>query len=356
LSLKFWPKRVLGGHAAMIEIAPLVEIPFATVDLRAMANPLPVILAAPEFAETRRFFATAPSRSLLSPVAQALLYTLIRNQRPDQIVEIGTYKGGTTEAMARALHANGRGTAHTVSPFDVDRFGANFRSWPDALRQRTRYHPTDSMAFFMRAAQERLVLDLALIDGNHDFEFARFDIEASATRIARGGFILIDNVSQVGPFRATTEFMEAHPDWIDCGIAPMAKRCERAFDYGRTNVPHTDFFVIRAPFGYSIGADPQTFGEITWSSAPLNGVRLAVSEPVARGTLRVHCILRAFSEARIEELNAEVSRPVEGPGPIDIALDKPLLAAGSFHPYLVECWFIWLGEGRLPLTGLPTLF
>jgi hypothetical protein len=110
-----------------IVVAPLSEIPFAPIDLGTVENPIPQIVRAPEFAETERYFREAPSatRSLLNETSQALLYTVIRNQRPEHVVEIGTYKGGTSETLCRALQANGRGTLHTLSPFDAELFAGN---------------------------------------------------------------------------------------------------------------------------------------------------------------------------------------------------------------------------------------
>jgi predicted O-methyltransferase YrrM len=41
---------------------------------------------------------------------------------------------------------------------------------------------------------------LVLVDGSHEYEFASFDIDAAPKRLERGGFIVIDNVSQAGPY------------------------------------------------------------------------------------------------------------------------------------------------------------
>ena len=108
--------------------------------------------------DCERYFADSPSatRALLTPKAQALLFAIIRNLRPEHVVEIGTYKGGTAEGMARAVQANGHGMVHTVSPFDVERFEPIAARWPAELRLHMRYHPIDSMAFFMVTDHERI--------------------------------------------------------------------------------------------------------------------------------------------------------------------------------------------------------
>ena len=133
----------LGGSS--VEFAPIVDVPFVPVDLAKVANPVPAIVRGTEFEATKRFFAEGPSstRSLLTSTAQALLYTVIRNLRPNNVVEIGTYKGGTSETLSRALQANGVGTLHTVSPYDVERFGAHFNYWPQELKKHVRYHSVD---------------------------------------------------------------------------------------------------------------------------------------------------------------------------------------------------------------------
>src|SRR5262245_45771013 len=103
-----------------IDIKPIADVAYPQIDLAGLPNPVPAILAAPEFARTCEFFADNPasSRSLVSALSQALLYAVIRNLKPTHVVEIGTFRGGTTEAMSRAVHANGHGTVHTVGPFD----------------------------------------------------------------------------------------------------------------------------------------------------------------------------------------------------------------------------------------------
>jgi predicted O-methyltransferase YrrM len=52
--------------------------------------------------------------------------------------------------------------------------------------------------FFMEA--HRRQFGLVLVDGSHEYEFASFDIDAAPKRLERGGFIVIDNVSQAGPY------------------------------------------------------------------------------------------------------------------------------------------------------------
>jgi hypothetical protein len=115
---------------------PVVDDPFPHVDLAGEADPVAAMIAAPEFDRTLRYFAqdVGATRSLLPHTARALLYATIRNLRPDDVVEIGTYQGSTAEVLGRALQANGHGMLHTVSPYDAERFAPVFAQWPNEVR------------------------------------------------------------------------------------------------------------------------------------------------------------------------------------------------------------------------------
>jgi hypothetical protein len=342
----------------VVAFAPLIDVPYPSVRLSDFADPIPVIVEADEFRRTTEFFAEAPSRSLLSPTSQALLYSVVRNLRPDHVVEIGTYHGGTAEILSRALDLNGQGTMHTVSPFDPgDRFAHNFPQWPEPLRRRTIFYPTDSMAFFMQITEQRIRPGLVLIDGNHDFEYAAFDIWSAARSITPGGFIFVDNISQAGPYRAGTEFLGANPGWSDCGWIAGSVDETKAFDRGRSRVFGTDFFVLRAPFSYMVGRTPTSFGEIGWHSLDVSGITLWLTSRNQVGTLKVQCIVRAFSVGRIIEVMAETECIIDGQSDrIDIPVRRTWELEHGFIRHTVEPWFYWLGGRPLDMAQLPTLF
>jgi predicted O-methyltransferase YrrM len=339
-----------------LAVVPVMDIPCPMIDLRSSGNPVRAIMRAPDFAETRRFFAEAPSsmRSLLSDAAQALLYSVIRNLQPEHVVEIGTYKAGTTEGLARAVVANGVGIVHTISPFDAEHFAAVSVRWPAQLQHAVRYHCADSMAFFMEADKKAIRPGVVFIDGHHDYEFASFDIQAAARRLLPGGFIFVDNVSQAGPYFAAKDFLASHPDWTDCGEASPDTDETKAFFPGRSNVHDTDLFVLRRPSLRTIGKRPQTFGEVVWSGANVHGLKLSLASPSQAGTLHVQCVLRAFSEARLAELVGDGKRSIgQGEQEIDIALNSPIGTEGPYDRYALEPWLAWVGDGSLSLSALP---
>lgn len=62
-----------------------------------------------------------------------------------------------------------------------------------------------------------VVLDLILIDGNHDFEFALFDLQMAARLMRPGGIVVMDNAEQSGPFYAAKQFLDRNPAWRELG-------------------------------------------------------------------------------------------------------------------------------------------
>ena len=54
------------------------------------------------YAEAVAYFTDYPTRSLMSDHSRATLYSIIKVRRPTYIAEIGTFRAGTTEVMARA--------------------------------------------------------------------------------------------------------------------------------------------------------------------------------------------------------------------------------------------------------------
>src|SRR5262249_19859985 len=211
--------------------------------------PLLTIVESRETAEATRLFRSYPcwEHSLIEWTALALLYAVVRNQRPSHVVEIGTFKGWTAQVLARALHANGRRMLHTVGPFDPAHFLPLFQEWPPELRQRVRFYPVNSMDFFMQAERDGTQFDLVFVDGNHDYEFALFDIQCAARRMVPGGFIAIDNVSQSGPYCAAIDFLAQNPEWRNCGTPLRSGTVLKAFERGRGNMPGMDFIFLRAP-------------------------------------------------------------------------------------------------------------
>lgn len=341
-----------------LSMKPISNIAAPVVDVVTSADPVNEVLSSHEFAAACDYFADNPAaaRSLISANAQALLYCLIRNLRPHHVFEIGSYKGGTAEAIARALHANGFGSVHAVDAFMGEYLALALKLWPHALARHVQLHSTNSMAFYREMTNRDVHPALVLVDGDHDYEYAMFDISCAARAIAPGGFILIDNIAQPGPFFAGCDFLAANPDWRECGHSATDYNRDKAFDRDRTTIVNTDFMVLRAPDVHRVRARPLNLGTVQSPKGQVNGIRLSLVPPEAAGTLNVEVVLRGFGAQLVENAAAATVEVAAGTRDLRVVFEPPALIEGDFSFFTVEPWLIWRGAKPLQLRAPPQTY
>jgi predicted O-methyltransferase YrrM len=340
-----------------IEIAPISTINYPAVDLDTNEDPISMIMSAPEFSACVGFFSESPSagRSLMSPNSQALLYSIIRNQKPLHVVEIGSYRAATSEAIARALHANDKGLLHTVDPFGSETVPQIIAQWPQQLQHHVRFYPCNSMEFFMEMSALGIRPSLILVDGDHDYEFASFDIAAAARHIESAGFIFVDNISQGGPFFALADFLANHPAWIEYGNSRAKYRHGIVQDFHRTAVSNTDFSILRAPAILTLGSRPISLGQQPWPGKSLQALEIDATGSVPHGSLLIQAIMRGFGDQLFEVVAETRGELHDSQKPIRIPFEPPLMIDGKFGRMSVEIWLTWTGDRPLHLVSSPSL-
>ncbi len=128
------------------------------------------------------------------------VYALARHYKPEYVVEVGTYAGGTAVGWAAALRVNGRGKLICVDKdvYTTDTFPAVTRrnlSRTGIGQDRYELMSGDSKTVVPQLAERlRRRVDLYLVDGDHTFEGASADIENGLPMIRPGGFILVHDV------------------------------------------------------------------------------------------------------------------------------------------------------------------
>jgi predicted O-methyltransferase YrrM len=249
------------------------------------------------YSELLTYFESYPPRSLMGPHSRAILFSLIRMLRPKVVAEIGTLFAGTTETLARALWENGEGVIHTTDPFGADHCPAIIGGWPRDLQAITEFHALNSMGFFGALAERRITLDMVLVDGSHDYEYALFDLQMAARLLRPGGIIVMDNSDQTGPFHASREFVARNPAWQEIGGAIAAYDPSRPFDQTRSSMPPGTFFVVlKSPDFLSISVGPHGWGQAPTGSPTVSGLRLDLPDQVTSGTLSYEVFLRGFAD------------------------------------------------------------
>lgn len=329
-------------------------VPFPRIDDLELPNPVPAILNSATFQQTVERFKEQPSvgQSLLSPDAQALLFAIVRNYKPPDVIEIGTFQAGTSETICRALYENGAGVLHTIDPYGARRVPSILDRWPADLLHHVAFYPTNSMRFFMEFPRTKRP-ELIFIDGNHDYEFASFDIRSAARIIAPAGFLFVDNISQPGPYFAACDLLK-EPGWRGCGHSVDKYRPEFAFDAHRASIHNTDFMVLRAPPALVVGSRPVTTGQIPLNRPSVDGVVVSVANgSTPEGWLYAQCIVRSFGGGKQTEIIKEAKAHLEGNRTIwKLTFDDGLVGDQDAN-CTAEIWLTWDGSEPLKLSDEP---
>ena len=342
-----------------IDVRPLV--PIATPKGR--VSDIAAVMASPEYAAIREYFSLYPGRSLMSDHSRAVLYSFVRMMRPQLVAEIGILYAGTTEVLARALWENGRGVVHTADPYGGDRCPAIISQWPTELQRHAQFHAKSSMDFFARMVLESKTFDLLLIDGNHDYEYALFDLQMAARLVRPGGIVVMDNSEQSGPFKAARLFLTANPAWREIGGAIANYHPFKPFERDRASLPNTSFLLLRAPDYLSIGDGPHSWGQAWIDTPQLSGLRFQVVQP-CKGILLYQVYLRGFANANkwVKEERIEGSVRIEvvhGEASIDHLLAHTLSVVSppeyDDQLFTLELDLSWQADAGSPPLALATL-
>jgi predicted O-methyltransferase YrrM len=300
-----------------------------------------------------------PLQSLISDDSRALLHHLVMMRRPERVLEIGTFVAGTTEVFARALWEAGHGHLDTIDPFGAESCPPIIAAFPQELRERITFWPVNSGAHFDRELGLNGSYDFVFIDGNHEFEYALFDLLCTARLIRPHGLVVLDNIDQPGPRFATKLFLERFPEW--CDVADVVRQIDpvAAFATPLPSFPDTRFYLLEAPPHYVVRGEPRSFGSADVDRAEVEGIELELAAP-AQGNLHVHVYARTFGLPEPEELQCRQSLALDlaqlpADGRVRIPLDQPLRTAypAPGLPRRVEIALAFSGGPELALRSSP---
>lgn len=343
----------------MREIVPLFDAP------RGQTGPtaLSALHTHPWFDDLVTYFDGYPAHALTKPACRAYMYELVRALKPRFAVEVGTYRAGTTEVMARAMHGNGGGLLLTIDPYGGHRVPGILESWPDSLTSLVNFLPVNSMDLFIQLDRLATTVDLAFIDGNHAYAFAYFDLAAMAKWVAPSGVVVLDDYDQPGVFWGAKHFLDAHADWQEISGVFDDLDPSAPFDTMRPTIPDTKFLVLQRTAQIRLGnGTPLSFDVPQLEAAGLAGVGATVEAPCA-GTLHAKIFLRSFfrdgTKGDPEQMQTVVATAVaEGRHDVTAMFGAALF---NTHPLddtrrEVEIILIWqpkTGDAALTLNAPP---
>jgi len=130
-----------------------------------------------EFKESERFSkitkeSTHVCKGQIGRVEASMLYIMIRENKPQHVVEIGALCGSSTRWILAALRKNGFGKLTT---FDLSRVAPKFIEKQYSEPNRWNFHEEDAFTYFKKRKGRKLVaeIDLFFIDALHRNFFAK---------------------------------------------------------------------------------------------------------------------------------------------------------------------------------------
>jgi len=246
-------------------------------------------------------FNSYPEYSLISESSRAILYHLLMTIDAMDVLEIGTYKAGTSELLAYALEEKGTGKLTTIDPYgSLTRVPNIISDWPDSLKLFVEYKEVSSALFFDECFGKNLEFDLIFIDGNHEYEFALFDIQASARILKPGCILVVDNIDQVGPRFAAIDFLDLNPSWTDLDGEVSRYNKQDPLSEPEPSFKFTKFYIIKKPSSIIINSVPKSFRTIE-VSGEIKALNFEIKEPIS-GTLHFQIFYRAIGDEIPEEI------------------------------------------------------
>lgn len=123
-----------------------------------------------------------PKEDSTSEGEKRLLYALVRELKPEVIVETGTHRGMTTLYLADAVYHNGKGHIYTCDPFEWGQVG-NFRKFPELEKLIT---------FQLIKGSELKVdnIDFLFIDGFHGKQDVIDEVNALFPRLSKRAIVI----------------------------------------------------------------------------------------------------------------------------------------------------------------------
>lgn len=161
------------------------------------------------------------------PTYQDKLADLIRQEKPNIVVETGVWEGLSSEYILKALDDNDRGHLYSIDPLDADQQFNGVQGRPDLFLDNPIVHPRFTLVReYSQVGLESVYLkvgpfDFFLHDSDHSESCQTAEFEAAWKYVRPGGIIAADDPAWgIPPHRAWFKFRDRHgiPDSADVVI------------------------------------------------------------------------------------------------------------------------------------------
>jgi len=151
---------------------------------------------------------------------RVLLYSLVFALKPSSCLEIGTFRGGSSLIICRAMDDNNHGGLVCVDP--EPRIPDDV--WASIQHRATLIQGASPEALDEARKAVPSRFDLALIDGDHSYEGALNDIEGVLEHLDDGAHIVLHDCHFFDVKKAINEALIRHPKTlVDCGVVSVTE-------------------------------------------------------------------------------------------------------------------------------------
>lgn len=144
---------------------------------------------------------------------RVLLYSLIFGLQPKNVLEIGTFRGGSTAIMCGAMDDTGFGQIACVDPTPK----ISLELWEQISHRCRMFEGTSPEILTEVARQVKDKFDFALIDANHTYEYVKRDIASVLPYLTDDAYILFHDANYPDVKRAINESVDSNANLTDCG-------------------------------------------------------------------------------------------------------------------------------------------
>lgn len=204
-----------------------------------------------EFVKHRHYF-SQHGRGFGENAFHSMWYLLFSEFRPVNCLEIGVYRGQVITLWGLlANHLHYQCHVHCISPFtsegdSVSKYSDSVDYLNDTLMNHRYFHLDDPTIFVGLSnspeAKEFISSkkwDLIYIDGSHEYDIARSDLETSISNLERNGIIIMDDSSLYFDYKPGKGAFAGHP-----GPSRVAKEASEGTLKLLGGIGHNNIFVL----------------------------------------------------------------------------------------------------------------
>lgn len=153
---------------------------------------------------------------LLLPEEQLFLFSFIYGLKPNKVLEIGTFCGGSATIIVLAMDVNNKG--------HLDCIDLTFNKVTAETMQLL-----NTRADMYKGSSDKIVsklegpYDVVFIDGGHDTKTVKKDIDITFPKITTGGFMLFHDAHYSGVRNAIDIAVQENSSLMDCGLVTVSQ-------------------------------------------------------------------------------------------------------------------------------------